>query len=167
MRFIRSSACRLIAIAIAAFMTTAPALAAPTGTLLDVASGQKDLTMFVSAVKTAGLTDMLSGSGQQYTVFAPTDAFFAQIPQDRRDALMSDPPRLRAWLQNFIVADRIRIHSNNGDLTNGDLPTVGGRTLVVQTDANYTLTVGGSRIVTADLDATNGLLDAIDHGPTP
>jgi len=166
MRFIRSTTCRLIAIGIATFMTTVPALAAPTGTLLDVASGQKNLTMFVSAVKTAGLTDELSGT-DQYTVFAPTDEFFAQMPQDRRDALMSDPARLRVWLQNFIVADRVRIHSNNGDLSNGDLPTVGGRTLVVLTNANYDLTVGGARVVTADLNATNGLLDEIDHGPMP
>jgi len=165
MRLIRASACRLIAIGLAALITSAPAFAAPAN-LLDVASSRKNLTMFVSAVKTAGLADTLSGPGE-YTVFAPTDECFARLSQDQRDAMMRDPVKLKAWLQNFIIAGRVTIHSPDGDLAGGGFPTLGGGTLVAKTDANNNLTIGGARVVAADIAASNGLLDAIDHVPMP
>jgi uncharacterized surface protein with fasciclin (FAS1) repeats len=167
MRLIRASACRLIAFGLAALITTttAPALAAP-ASLLDVASGRKNLTMFVSAVKMAGLADTLSGPGE-YTVFAPTDECFSKMSQDQHDAMMRDPAKLKAWLQHFIIVGRVTVHSPDGDLAGGSFPTLGGSNLVAKTDANNDLTVGGARVVTADIAASNGLLDAIDHVPMP
>ena len=165
MRLIPVSARRLLALGIAVIATTAPALASP-GTLLEVASSRSNLTMFVSAVKTAGLADMLSSAGD-YTVFAPTDDCFAKIPADHRDAMMRDPARLKAWLQHFIVPARVAIHSPDGDLGSAMLPTVGGGTLEAKLSANNDLTVGGARVVAADIAASNGMLDTIDRVPAP
>jgi uncharacterized surface protein with fasciclin (FAS1) repeats len=165
MRSISAAACRLIAIGLVALMTTAPVLAAP-ATLLDIAAGRKNLTVFVSAVKTAGLADTLSGPGE-FTVFAPTDEYFAKLPQDRRDALLSDPAKLRTWLEGFIVPALLRIHSPERNVVGGTFPTLGGGSLVAKIDANNDLTVGGARVVATDIVASNGLLDAIDHVPMP
>ena len=52
---------------------------------------------FLAAVKTAGLTDLLS-TGGPYLVFAPTDAAFAALPKDQLDALLADPNALRAYI---------------------------------------------------------------------
>jgi uncharacterized surface protein with fasciclin (FAS1) repeats len=167
MRLIPISACRSIALGLAVIVsaTAAPALASP-GSLLEVASSRKNLTMFVAAAKTAGLADMLSGSND-YTVFAPTDEWFAQLPAEQREAMMRDPARLKAWLQHFIVPGRVTIHSSEGDLGDSKLPTVAGDKLETKLSANYDLTVGGARIVAADIAASNGLLDTIDHIPMP
>jgi uncharacterized surface protein with fasciclin (FAS1) repeats len=165
MRLIPASACRLIALGLAVLVTSAPALASP-GSLLDVASSRSNLTTFVSAVKTAGLTDILAGSGD-YTIFAPTDDCFAKLPADQRAALMHDPARLKAWLQHFIVPARVSIHSADGDLGSAMLPTLAGGALEAKRMPNNDLTVGGARIVAADIAASNGLLNTIDHIPSP
>jgi len=165
MRLIPTAVGRLIAISLAALMTTAPALADPAN-LLDIAAGRKNLTVFVSAVKTAGLAGTLSGPGE-FTVFAPTDEYFAKLSQDRRDALLSDPVKLRTWLESFIIPARLRIHAPERDVVGGTFPTLGGGSLVAKTDANNDLTVGGARVVATDIVASNGLLDAIDHVPLP
>jgi uncharacterized surface protein with fasciclin (FAS1) repeats len=161
MRFLRLAASGFTALAIAALLTTSPARAA-SGTLLAVAAEQPNLTTFVSAVNTAGLADMLTSSGP-YTVFAPSNEYFANLPSANRDALMSDPVKLRTWLQQFIVADRIRLHSaEQGNLGNATFTTVGGTSLIATTDSNDNLLIGSGRVVNSDLTASNGLLDTID-----
>jgi len=165
MRLIPTSACRLIALGIAVIATAAPALASP-GTLLEVASSRKNLTTFVACAKAAGLADMLSSSGE-YTVFAPTDEWFAQLPAEHREAMMRDPARLKAWMQHFIVPTRVAIHSSEGDLGDSKLPTLAGGDLEAKLNVNNDLTIGGARVVAADIAASNGLLDTIDHIPVP
>src|SRR4249919_3086727 len=58
--------------------TTAAAMtdAAATGTIVDVAAANPDLSILVAAVQKAGLADTLSGAGP-FTVFAPTNEAFA------------------------------------------------------------------------------------------
>jgi uncharacterized surface protein with fasciclin (FAS1) repeats len=168
MRLIPISACRSIALGLAVIVsaTAAPALASP-GTLLEVASSRKNLTTFVACAKMAGLADTLSSSSAEYTVFAPTDEWFAQLPAEHREAMMRDPARLRAWLQHFIVPGRTAIHSPEGDLGESKLPTVAGDILEAKLGKNNDLSIGGARVVAADIDASNGLLDTIDHIPVP
>ena len=57
---------------------------------------------FLAAVKTAGLTDLLT-SGGPHLVFAPTDKAFASLPKDQLDVLMADPKALGDFLGAYIV----------------------------------------------------------------
>jgi uncharacterized surface protein with fasciclin (FAS1) repeats len=167
MRLIPISVCRSLALGLAVIVTATavPALASP-GSLLEVASSRKNLTMFVTCAKAAGLADMLSGSSE-YTVFAPTDEWFAQLPAEHREAMMRDPARLKTWLQHFIVPGRVTIHSSEGDLGDSKLPTLAGDILETKLSVNNDLTIGGARIVATDIAASNGLIDTIDHIPAP
>jgi uncharacterized surface protein with fasciclin (FAS1) repeats len=57
----------------------------------------------LAAVKTAGLTDLLT-SGGPYLLFPPTDHAFAALPTATRDALMADPKALADLVRSHIVA---------------------------------------------------------------
>jgi uncharacterized surface protein with fasciclin (FAS1) repeats len=61
---------------------------------------------FLAAIKTAGLTDLLT-TGGPYLVLAPTDEAFAALPKATRDALMADPKALADLVRNHIVAGYI------------------------------------------------------------
>lgn len=55
--------------------------------IVQVASGSKDHTTLVAAVKAAGLVDALSNAGP-FTVFAPTNAAFDKLPKGTVDDLL-------------------------------------------------------------------------------
>src|SRR5205823_13617998 len=59
----------------------------PTKTIVDNAMNSADHTTLVAAVKAAGLVDTLKGSGP-FTVFAPTNAAFEQLPAGTVDTLL-------------------------------------------------------------------------------
>lgn len=55
--------------------------------IVQVASGSKDHTTLVAAVKAAGLVDALSNTGP-FTVFAPTNAAFDKLPAGTVEGLL-------------------------------------------------------------------------------
>jgi uncharacterized surface protein with fasciclin (FAS1) repeats len=59
----------------------------PSKDIIDNAVNSKDHTTLVAAVKAAGLVDTLKGSGP-FTVFAPTNDAFAQLPAGTVDTLL-------------------------------------------------------------------------------
>jgi len=92
--------------------TVAPAANAPAGggaasvkdedsqpNIVKVASGSKDHTTLVAAVKAAELVDVLAQSGP-YTVFAPTNAAFDLLPKGTVEGLLK--PEKKADLQNIL-----------------------------------------------------------------
>jgi uncharacterized surface protein with fasciclin (FAS1) repeats len=161
MRLTRAAACRSLVGCLVALTLTAPALAQPRpATVLELAAQQKNLTTFVTAVHAAGLDDMLRGPGP-LTIYAPTDDAFAKIPAGQRDALMSDPARLKAVLLGAIVNDMVLIHQGDRIITSGSVTTATGRDLAFDGDADHQ-TIGGARIVQADLRAGNGCITTID-----
>ena len=56
-------------------------------TVVDVAVSNKDFSTLVTALKAADLVGALSGEGP-FTVFAPTDAAFALLPEGLIDQLL-------------------------------------------------------------------------------
>ena len=85
-------------------------------------------TTLVAAVQQAQLVDTLSGPGP-FTVFAPTDEAFSQVPAATRNSLMMD--QNRAMLQSVLT-----YHVVPGRVTAADLMqriNAGGGTAMVQT----------------------------------
>jgi uncharacterized surface protein with fasciclin (FAS1) repeats len=68
----------------------------------DVFGNIPSFDTFLTAVKNAGLTDLLT-SGGPHLVFAPTDKAFASLSKDQLDALMADPKALGDFLRAYIV----------------------------------------------------------------
>ena len=120
-----------------------------------VAAGQfKTLTKLV---KEAGLAGALQAKGP-YTVFAPTDAAFAKVPKATLAALAKDKAKLRAVLL---------YHVAKGKLTAAkvvklqSIKTLSGQSLKVRV-SHGTVTVGGARVITADVGASNGVIHVIN-----
>lgn len=57
---------------------------------------------FLAALKAAGLTEELAQGGP-YLLFAPTDAAFAALPKDKRDALLADPKALAGLINTHLI----------------------------------------------------------------
>ena len=63
-------------------------------------------TMLVEALKAAGLTDDLKGTGP-FTVFAPTDDAFKSLPAGTVENLLKDVPNLKAVLTYHVVPGKV------------------------------------------------------------
>lgn len=160
--------------------TPAPApaqSAATSGTVLMVAQRDPDFTTLVSAIQTAGMTETLNGGGP-FTIFAPTNDAFEKVPAARRDALTTPEgaPDLRRLLTYHVVPGRLdaatlvqRVQAGGGSLA---LTTLQGGVLTASVNAVGSLELtdaagGKSRVVEADMAASNGVIHAIDTVAAP
>lgn len=146
-------------------------------TVLAVAERDADFTTLVAAMQTAGLTETLD-SGGPFTLFAPTNTAFEEIPADRRDALTRPEGRadLQRLLTYHVVPARLdsaalvqRIQASGGSLA---LTTMQGGVLTarIRADGAIELTdaAGGvSRVVEADMAASNGVIHAVNAVAAP
>ena len=149
----------------------APAPAA-SGTVVEVAQGNPDFSTLVSAVTSADLAGTLGGAGP-FTVFAPTNAAFEKVPAATRDSLMAPAGKadLTKILTDHVVPGRVdaatltqQIQAGGGSAA---LTTVEGGTLTARAGADGSVTLtdengGVSRVVQADVAASNGIIHAID-----
>jgi transforming growth factor-beta-induced protein len=127
------------------------------GTIVDVAVAAGDFSTLVAAVQAADLVDTLSGPGP-FTVFAPTDAAFAALPDGALDDLLADPDALAEVLTFHVVAGAFTAADVVG-LT--EVETVQGGTLDVEVDGD-TVRIGGATVVATDVMASNGVIHVID-----
>ena len=124
--------------------------------IVDTAVGAGDFTTLVAAVEAAGLVETLKGEGP-FTVFAPTDAAFAALPEGTVEGLLEDPEALAAILTYHVVAGKVM----STDLSDGMMaPTVNGADITIGTMGG--VTVNGANVVTADIEASNGVIHVID-----
>ncbi|WOD44007.1 fasciclin domain-containing protein [Hwangdonia lutea] len=135
-------------------------------TIAELAIATADLSNLVAALQRADLVSTLNGSGQ-FTVFAPTNAAFSKFLTDNGFASLDDVPTdvLKQVLLNHVIS---------GEVKSGDLTTGYGTTLATEasTDNNLSIYIntnsgvklnGISDVVTADIDATNGVIHIVDH----
>lgn len=123
-----------------------------------VAIASTDAKTLAAAVTAAGLVETLQGEGP-FTVFAPTDAAFADI-QSSVDTLLQ--PENKSDLSNVLTYHVISGKANAADLTDGqELTTVQGGKLKVSIK-DGTVTIGNATVVAADIEASNGVIHVID-----
>lgn len=126
-------------------------------TIVDIAVADGRFTTLVAAVQAAGLVETLQGEGP-FTVFAPTDEAFAKLPAGTLDALLKDPEQLKAILLYHVVAGKVMAESAKM-LTEAE--TVGGEKLMVKAEGDM-LNINDSKVVLADIEASNGVIHVID-----
>lgn len=143
----------------AATMMAAPAFAAShVKDIVDTAVGAGSFTTLVAAVQAAGLVDTLKGEGP-FTVFAPTDDAFAALPEGMVADLLKpeNKEKLTAILTYHVVPGKVM----STDLSNGMMAaTAEGEEVTIKTDGG--VTVNGANVVSADIEASNGVIHVID-----
>ena len=141
------------------------------GTIVDVAVDNADFSTLVTAITAADLGVTLNGDGP-FTVFAPTnDAFNKVAPDTLRELLTPEKKEdLTELLTYHVVAGELKAADVVKAITDGGgtatLTTVQGGTLKATLDGNSVIledaTGGKSTVILTDVDASNGVIHAID-----
>ncbi|XBQ14936.1 MAG: fasciclin domain-containing protein [Oceanicaulis sp.] len=135
-------------------------------TIVDIAAGDERFSTLVTAVQTAGLVETLSGEGP-FTVFAPLNSAFEALPEGQLASLLEEGNRdtLTAILTYHVVpGEYLAAETPAGTY---ELETVQGDTVNIVVGEDGTVTVDGATVVLADVDASNGVIHAIDAVITP
>jgi uncharacterized surface protein with fasciclin (FAS1) repeats len=141
--------------------------------IVDNAVNSADHTTLVAAVKAAGLVETLKGSGP-FTVFAPTNAAFAALPDGTVPGLLKpeNKEQLTKVLTYHVVPGRLdaaalmkAIKRGGGKAT---LTTASGESLWIMMNGDRNLVVrdakgGVAAISTYDVMQSNGVIHVIDR----
>src|SRR3546814_154338 len=124
-----------------------------------------------AALTQAGLAETLSGA-DSFTLFAPTDAGFAQVPPVTRDGWMRPAQRaaLAGVLNAHIVPGRLTAADLAAKIAEGGgravLKTVGGQELIATKSGGAILLTSGSgnkaAVTAADIGQSNGVVHVVD-----
>ena len=127
--------------------------------ILDVAAKAGTFKTLAAALEAAGLIEALSGDGP-FTVFAPTDEAFAKLPKATLDDLLrpENKDKLAEILKLHVVSGRV--YSDQA-LGLGKATTLAGRKLAIRAIGGQA-TVAGSRLLSTDIEAKNGVIHVID-----
>ena len=127
-------------------------------TVVDIVTGSEDHTTLEVAVAAAELVETLQGEGP-FTVFAPTNAAFAALPDGTVAALLEDPAGdLTEILKYHVVAAK----ALSTDLTNGqEITTLQGGKLTVSINDDGVF-INNAKVIAADIEAENGVVHVIN-----
>jgi len=130
-----------------------------TDDLLETAAAAGGFDTLSAAIEAAGLVEALQAKGP-YTVFAPTDAAFAALPEGTLEGLLKPESRdhLVSILKLHVVAGRVY---SDQVLEAGRARTLSGGELLFRAD-DHRVYVGDARIVKPDIEAKNGVIHVID-----
>jgi uncharacterized surface protein with fasciclin (FAS1) repeats len=125
-----------------------------------VVADSPQLSTLSAAIDAAGLSGTLNGDGP-FTLFAPSNAAFAALPEGTLDSLLlpENQDQLTAILTYHVVP---QMTSAGGLVANGpgSLTTVNGADVAVTTDG--VVRVGGAAVTQPDILTDNGVIHLID-----
>jgi uncharacterized surface protein with fasciclin (FAS1) repeats len=128
----------------------------PTGDIVEIAVAGGFNTL-ATALTEASLVEALQAEGP-FTVFAPTDAAFAALPDGVLDNLLADTEALTDVLLYHVVSGQIF----SGDLSDGQTAeTLQGQSITV--DLSDGVMIDDASVTSADIIATNGVIHVIDE----
>ncbi|MEO3867608.1 fasciclin domain-containing protein [Nonomuraea sp. B12E4] len=125
----------------------------PVGTAI---SEVPELSTLADAVQRAGLADRLN-TAKDITVFAPDNAAFEALPQEKRDAVMADKELLTRIVSYHVVEGK----KSPAHLENATLKTLQGQELRVKGSGDD-LTVNDAKVVCGDIPTANATVYVLD-----
>ncbi len=127
--------------------------------IVEVARDAGTFTTLVEAIDRAGLEPTLSDDGP-YTVFAPGDDAFADLPNGTVDTLLTMPEMLSEILTYHVVPGRM---TTAEVLWRASAPTMQGEDLPVWLALDGRVRVHTAKVLDPDIEASNGLIHVIDR----
>ena len=125
----------------------------PSPNIVDVAADAGNFTTLVDALGQTGLDEALQGAGP-FTVFAPTDNAFSGVDL--------------SGFTNEQLAEILQYHVISGNILSGDLTAeqsveaLAAGTLFIEANGGVTVN-DNATVVSADVEASNGTIHAIDN----
>jgi uncharacterized surface protein with fasciclin (FAS1) repeats len=126
--------------------------------IVETALAVNYFSTLATALTAAGLLTTLKGDGP-FTVFAPTDAAFAKMPQQTLDELLQpeNKNRLAAILAYHVLPGKI---TSNEVMASSSATTLQGQKVnISKTDG---VKINQARLIITDVEATNGVIHIID-----
>ena len=126
--------------------------------IVETALAANNFSALVTALGAAGLIETLKGDGP-FTVFAPTDAAFAKVPQQAFAEL------LRPENKNKLAAI-LTYHVVPGKVTSHEVFKKDSATTLLGQDLNISkhdgVKINEAKVIVTDVEATNGVIHIID-----
>jgi uncharacterized surface protein with fasciclin (FAS1) repeats len=127
--------------------------------IVDTAVAAGNFTTLATALTEAGLVETLKGDGP-FTVFAPTDAAFAALPEGTLETLLmpENKDKLVQILTYHVVPGKVM----SGDVVKLDsATTVEGGDVMIKTMEGKVM-INDATVIAADVAADNGVIHVID-----
>jgi uncharacterized surface protein with fasciclin (FAS1) repeats len=132
------------------------------GDIVTIASETEGFSTLVAALTAASLVETLQGEGP-FTVFAPTDDAFAALPAGLLEKLLL--PENVAVLTSILTYHVVSGKVMSTDVMAGDVPSVEGSSITLGTTDG--VQVNDATVVSADIEASNGVIHVIDKVIVP
>lgn len=132
--------------------------------LVDVAVENGNFTTLVTALQATGLDTVLADLDTDYTVFAPSDAAFAKLPEGTLAALLNDTDTLSNILLYHVVPGKVMSDAAvaiAGSDNNQVVTANSAQVALSFTDGM--LFVNGAKVSAADVMADNGIIHVVDN----
>lgn len=152
---------KAFAMAIAGLCSLSFVLPAGAADLLETARTSGGMKTFMAAAETAGMADKLRSSGP-YTIFAPNDTAFRQLPPETMEALLKDKEKAAELVAYHVIPGAVTV----ADVKPGKVQTVQGAPVMLTSD-NGSVTVENAKVIQSDLKADNGVIHEIDQVVLP
>ena len=127
--------------------------------IAEIAAGTADVSILTRLVITAGLFPTVRDGGP-FTVFAPVNEAFGEIPRETLEALRADRAAQANVILGHVVAGTVTAEDLEA-IDGGTLEAANGSQLSVEVDGDE-IRVGGALVVAPDVMASNGVIHVID-----
>ncbi len=153
---------------IAAGFALAFAGSAQAGNIVETAQEAGSFNTLLAAAQAAGLAETLA-TGQNLTVFAPTDEAFAALPAGTVESLLKpeNKDQLVAILSYHVLPRELASNMLPGRTIHVRTVKSGGDRLLAVTKSSSGVTVDEANVVAADVRADNGIIHVIDKVMLP
>ena len=127
--------------------------------IVDTAVAAGDFGTLAAALGAAGLVETLKGDGP-FTVFAPTDAAFAKLPDGTVESLLlpENKDKLTAILTYHVVAGEV-LAADVVNLT--EATTVNGADVAIMVEGGSVM-INDATVTATDIMTSNGVIHVID-----
>ena len=126
--------------------------------IVETAIAANNFSTLATALGAAGLIETLKGDGP-FTVFAPTDAAFAKVPEQTLADLLKpeNKKKLSAILTYHVVPGKVR---SNEVIAINSATTLQGQKLNISKQDG--VKINDAKVIVTDVHATNGVIHVID-----
>jgi len=125
--------------------------------LLETAVNAGNFNTLIEAAKAAQIIDTLQ-SPDYFTLFAPTDEAFAQLPEGTLDELLQDTAKLKKIVSYHVAFGDVR----SDDLVQiEEAQTLEGSVIAIKSD-DGDIQINDAHVLKTDILADNGVIHVID-----
>jgi uncharacterized surface protein with fasciclin (FAS1) repeats len=124
--------------------------------LFNIATHSGCFKTLLIALETSNLLELLQ-TPEAYTILAPTDEAFANIPNNMINAWMADIPKIKKIVRYHIILGDFR---TDNFLKLSSVETMEGSSLTIDTSKG--IKVNDAKVIKADIIAENGVIHIID-----